>query len=46
MPSEFRQVGSIADYDPMNGNWGTIAASKNAEKIGNKYCKSIEKLLK
>ena len=33
VPAENRQVGSIADYDPLNGNWGTSAASKNAEKI-------------
>lgn len=34
VPTESRLVGSIADYDPLNGNWGTSAASKNAEKIG------------
>lgn len=34
-PSEQRQVGSIADYDPMNGQWGTSAASKAGEKISN-----------
>uniref|UniRef100_A0A915ELJ3 SH3 domain-containing protein n=1 Tax=Ditylenchus dipsaci TaxID=166011 RepID=A0A915ELJ3_9BILA len=33
VPTEQRQVGSIADYDPLNGDWGTSAASKNAEKI-------------
>lgn len=34
MPIQQRQVGSIADYDPLNGNWGTVASSKTAEKIG------------
>jgi hypothetical protein len=28
-----KNVGSIADYDPMNGNWGSINNSKTAEKI-------------
>lgn len=23
VPAQDRQIGSIADYDPMNGNWGT-----------------------
>ncbi|TKR77452.1 hypothetical protein L596_018423 [Steinernema carpocapsae] len=30
-----RGVGSIADYDPMNGNWGTIGASQASNKIQN-----------
>ncbi|KAI1721558.1 nebulin repeat domain-containing protein [Ditylenchus destructor] len=34
-PSEQRQVGSIADYDPLNGQWGTSGASKTGEKIAN-----------
>uniref|UniRef100_A0A914YJ37 SH3 domain-containing protein n=1 Tax=Panagrolaimus superbus TaxID=310955 RepID=A0A914YJ37_9BILA len=28
-----KNVGSIADYDPLNGNWGSINSSKTAEKI-------------
>lgn len=24
-----RSVGSIADYDPLNGNWGTVAQAKS-----------------
>jgi hypothetical protein len=28
-----KNVGSIADYDPLNGNWGSINNSKTAEKI-------------
>ncbi|VDO44748.1 unnamed protein product, partial [Onchocerca flexuosa] len=33
-PVQQRQVGSIADYDPLNGNWGTVGSSRAAEKIG------------
>ncbi|CAD6187982.1 unnamed protein product [Caenorhabditis auriculariae] len=29
-----RTVGSIADYDPLNGNWGTAGHARNIEKIG------------
>uniref|UniRef100_A0A8R1DFH6 SH3 domain-containing protein n=1 Tax=Caenorhabditis japonica TaxID=281687 RepID=A0A8R1DFH6_CAEJA len=39
-----KSIGSIADYDPMNGQWGTAAASsqRNSEKLG--YLKSqVEK---
>ncbi|KAK6743309.1 hypothetical protein RB195_010519 [Necator americanus] len=32
-PHQQRVVGSIADYDPMNGSWGTVASSRNSEKI-------------
>ncbi|KAJ1370107.1 hypothetical protein KIN20_031760 [Parelaphostrongylus tenuis] len=32
-PSQQRVVGSIADYDPLNGSWGTVAQSRNSEKI-------------
>uniref|UniRef100_A0AC34FG00 SH3 domain-containing protein n=1 Tax=Panagrolaimus sp. ES5 TaxID=591445 RepID=A0AC34FG00_9BILA len=28
-----KNVGSIADYDPLSGNWGSINSSKTAEKI-------------
>lgn len=34
VPIQQRQVGSIADYDPLNGNWGTVGSSRAAEKIG------------
>uniref|UniRef100_A0A8R1TY05 SH3 domain-containing protein n=1 Tax=Onchocerca volvulus TaxID=6282 RepID=A0A8R1TY05_ONCVO len=34
VPVQQRQVGSIADYDPLNGNWGTVGSSRAAEKIG------------
>ncbi|VDN02031.1 unnamed protein product [Thelazia callipaeda] len=34
VPIQQRQVGSIADYDPLNGNWGTVGSSRTAEKIG------------
>ncbi|VDK35640.1 unnamed protein product [Gongylonema pulchrum] len=34
VPIQKRQVGSIADYDPLNGNWGTVGSSRAAEKIG------------
>jgi hypothetical protein len=33
VPTEQRQVGSIADYDPLNGEHGTTSVAKNAEKI-------------
>ncbi|VDM38637.1 unnamed protein product [Toxocara canis] len=33
VPIQQRQVGSIADYDPLNGNWGTVGSSRAAEKI-------------
>lgn len=28
-----RVVGSIADYDPLNGSWGTAAQSRTSDKI-------------
>ncbi|VBB30462.1 unnamed protein product [Acanthocheilonema viteae] len=28
VPIQQRQVGSIADYDPLNGNWGTVGSSR------------------
>ncbi|KAE9556007.1 hypothetical protein FO519_000753 [Halicephalobus sp. NKZ332] len=34
VPSSNKNVGSIADYDPLNGNWGSISSSNTAEKIG------------
>lgn len=34
IPPQQRQVGSIADYDPLNGNWGSVGSSRTAEKIG------------
>lgn len=34
VPPQQRQVGSIADYDPLNGNWGSVGSSRAAEKIG------------
>uniref|UniRef100_A0A0N5A861 LIM and SH3 domain protein F42H10.3 n=1 Tax=Syphacia muris TaxID=451379 RepID=A0A0N5A861_9BILA len=33
VPPQQRQVGSIADYDPLNGNWGSVGSSRTAEKI-------------
>uniref|UniRef100_A0A1I7XSU3 LIM and SH3 domain protein F42H10.3 n=1 Tax=Heterorhabditis bacteriophora TaxID=37862 RepID=A0A1I7XSU3_HETBA len=35
-----RTVGSIADYDPLNGNWGTVAQSRSMDKIkeDTRYC--------
>lgn len=38
VPIQQRQVGSIADYDPLNGNWGTVGSSRAAEKIGTVIC--------
>ncbi|CAJ0598809.1 unnamed protein product [Cylicocyclus nassatus] len=32
-PHQQRVVGSIADYDPLNGRWGTVAKSQNSDKI-------------
>uniref|UniRef100_A0A0K0D4K3 LIM zinc-binding domain-containing protein n=1 Tax=Angiostrongylus cantonensis TaxID=6313 RepID=A0A0K0D4K3_ANGCA len=32
-PQEQRVVGSIADYDPLNGSWGTAVQSRTSEKI-------------
>ena len=34
VPSNNRPVGSIADYDPLNGNWGSMNSGTAAEKIG------------
>jgi len=31
--SDNRKIGSIADYDPLNGNWGSINSGNAAEKI-------------
>lgn len=34
-PTPQKSIGSIADYDPMNGQWGTAAAQpRNSEKLG------------
>ncbi|WKX99738.1 hypothetical protein Q1695_014537 [Nippostrongylus brasiliensis] len=35
-----RVVGSIADYDPLNGSWGTAAQSRNSDKLRSdvRYC--------
>ncbi|VDD94444.1 unnamed protein product [Enterobius vermicularis] len=44
VPPQQRQVGSIADYDPLNGNWGSVGSSRAAEKIGqNKGSKTSQK---
>lgn len=44
VPPQQRQVGSIADYDPLNGNWGSVGSSRTAEKIGqNKASKLAQK---
>ncbi|KJH46795.1 hypothetical protein DICVIV_07121 [Dictyocaulus viviparus] len=32
-PQLQRVVGRIADYDPLNGNWGSTAQSRNSEKL-------------
>jgi hypothetical protein len=37
VPVSQRQVGSIADYDPLNGNWGTVGSGRSAEKIGSHF---------
>lgn len=34
MPSTNKNVGSIADYDPLNGNWGSVNTGGNLEKLG------------
>jgi len=43
VPVSQRQVGSIADYDPLNGNWGTVGSGRSAEKIGNSIASSNAK---
>uniref|UniRef100_A0A914WIK1 LIM and SH3 domain protein F42H10.3 n=1 Tax=Plectus sambesii TaxID=2011161 RepID=A0A914WIK1_9BILA len=34
VPVQQRQVGSIADYDPLNGQWGTVGSSRGAQQLG------------
>uniref|UniRef100_A0A7E4WE66 SH3 domain-containing protein n=1 Tax=Panagrellus redivivus TaxID=6233 RepID=A0A7E4WE66_PANRE len=33
MPVNQRNIGSIADYDPLNGNWGSANKSNTVEKL-------------
>ena len=38
VPPPQKQVGSIADYDPMNGQWGTVGNSNIAQKLRKGHC--------
>ncbi|VDK50695.1 unnamed protein product [Anisakis simplex] len=47
VPIQQRPVGSIADYDPLNGNWGTVGSSRASEKIGTLHqsCRKFYRIL-